>query len=193
MSLGEARAAVSSCTRCGLCETRANAVPGSGPAGAEVVFVGEAPGRSEDARGEPFVGAAGRVLDGALGRAGAARGSVYITNVVKCRPPGNRAPTEAEREACRGHLEAELEIIRPRIVCVMGNTALGSVLGMSGITGCRGKTASRGGRLYFITVHPAAAMYNPGLAGVLDADVARLFSLVGDLREGRDVPVDIGP
>ncbi|CAI9831426.1 Type-4 uracil-DNA glycosylase [Nitrosopumilaceae archaeon] len=191
MRLGAIAEGVSSCTACGLCETRTRAVPGSGSGGAALVLVGEAPGRSEDLRGEPFVGAAGRILDGALGRAGVARGDVYITNVVKCRPPGNRVPTGAERDACRAHLEAELAEIGPEIICVMGNTALGSLLGESGITKLRGRVARVGGRVFMATVHPAAVIYNPSLAGALDEDIARAARLAAAARGGAEVPVDI--
>jgi len=119
---------VTACLRCGLCSTRTNAVPGSGDVAAEIMFVGEAPGRREDMLGEPFVGAAGTRLSGALERAGLSRSKVYITNVVKCRPPDNRVPTATEREACSEYLRREIAAIRPRIICIMGNNAFGSVL-----------------------------------------------------------------
>lgn len=190
MSIDAVRGRVVSCTLCPLCETRTNAVPGAGDPRADVVFIGEAPGRSEDARGEPFVGAAGRILVESLARAGVQRRQVYITNVVKCRPPKNRVPRESEREACSAYLEAELDAIDPAMICIMGNTAFGSVLGGSEITKHRGTVAKKGGRLYYITVHPAAAIYNPGLVDVLDSDLARMFALVGDLKAGKEVPVD---
>ncbi|RNJ77191.1 MAG: uracil-DNA glycosylase [Nitrosopumilus sp. H13] len=190
-SLKQTRQDVISCTRCELCKTRTNAVPGKGSSNADVVFVGEAPGRNEDERGEPFVGAAGRILSESLERAGISRDDVYITNVVKCRPPGNRVPKTEEREACSGYLAEELAAIRPSMVCVLGNTAFGSVLGGAEITKYRGKIARKDGQLYFITVHPAATIYNSGLVEVLDGDIARMFSLIRELKNGRDVPVDI--
>ncbi len=171
------RRRVAGCTLCSLCEGRTNAVPGSGSAGSRIMLVGEAPGRSEDARGEPFVGAAGRILTEALELAGARRDSVYITNVVKCRPPGNRVPTDGEREKCMPYLEAEIRLVGPSMICVMGNTALGSVLGLEGITRHRGKVVRKGGRDYFVTVHPAAAIYNRDLLPVLRADVEKLVRL----------------
>ena len=191
MSIEQIRKNVISCTRCDLCKTRKNAVPGKGNSNADVMFVGEAPGRIEDERGEPFVGAAGKILSKFLGRAGVSRDNVYITNVVKCRPPGNRVPKTEEREACREYLAEELAAIKPKIVCVLGNTAFGSVLGGSEITKYRGKTARKDGQLYFITVHPAATIYNSGLVEVLDGDIAKMFSLIRELKSGGTVRADI--
>ncbi len=182
---------VRGCTECKLHKTRTRAVPGVGSATSDVVFIGEAPGRTEDARGEPFVGAAGQMLSWALEAAGSSREKVYITNVVKCRPPENRVPDAGERKACRRHLDGEMEIIRPKIICIMGNTAFGSMLGRTGIGKVRGKVCRMDGQLYFLTVHPAATLYNRDLVGVLNADIARLFEILGDMRSGRDVRVDI--
>ena len=185
------RREVTGCTRCGLCDTRTNAVPGAGSPRADVMFVGEAPGRNEDQKGEPFVGAAGTRLSSALGKAGIARGSVYITNVVKCRPPNNRVPNTTERDACRDYLEREIAAVDPGIICVLGNTAFASVLGGSQITKFRGKVVRKDGRLYFLTIHPAATIYNQELVGVLDGDIARLFEVVKEIRSGGGVRVDI--
>lgn len=176
-TLGEIAAAVRECTRCDLCKTRKNAVPGIGDARATVVFVGEAPGRNEDLRGRPFVGQAGRILTRALEEAGVSRESVYITNTVKCRPPKNRVPREAERRACRAYLDLEMQIIKPRVVCVMGNTAYGSLLGGTGITEKRGVPVERDGVVYFPTIHPAAVIYNSSLADVLVKDMKKLFEV----------------
>lgn len=172
-----ARLRVAECTKCPLCEGRTHAVPGRGAAPSRIMIIGEAPGRSEDLRGEPFVGAAGARLDEALRAAGLRRDSVYITNVVKCRPPGNRAPTNEERAACRPHLDAELSLVRPSMVCIMGNTALGAVLGMSGITRHRGKVIRRGGIDYFVTVHPAATIYNKDMMPALVGDMKALAAM----------------
>ncbi len=188
--IDEIRGAVVECRLCGLCETRTNAVPGSGNGSAEIVFVGEAPGRSEDQRGEPFVGAAGTRLSAALEKAGISRGDVYITNVVKCRPPNNRVPKQEERQACAGHLQGELDAIKPRIICVMGNTAFGSLLGGSDITRFRGKTYAMGGNLYFACLHPAATIYNPSLVQTLEDDIAEVARLCARIRDGGDVKVD---
>lgn len=168
------RKEIESCTKCDLCEGRTNPVPGSGSADADIMLVGEAPGRSEDLRGVPFVGAAGKKLDEALEHAGLNRDSVYITNVVKCRPPDNRVPTDSERAECRAYLELEIKAIKPKIICIMGNTAYGSLLGGRNIMKERGKTIKQDGRDYFLTIHPAAAIYNQKLVKTLKSDLALL-------------------
>ena len=140
-SLEQVRNQVVSCTKCELCKTRNNSVPGKGNHNSEIIFIGEAPGRSEDMIGEPFVGAAGKKLSDALEYAGISRESVYITNVVKCRPPNNRVPSQAEKESCRNYLESEIALIKPKVICIMGNTAYQSILGGKNITKERGQKA----------------------------------------------------
>ena len=179
------------CTRCDLCKTRTRAVPGNGSPASDVMFVGEAPGRNEDIRGEPFVGAAGRQLTLALERAGIPRDTVYITNVVKCRPPENRVPTVSERATCKEYLKEEVSIIKPKIICVLGNTAFKSLLGGGEITKFRGKIARKDGQLYFLTVHPAATIYNQELVPVLQDDIVKLFDTITELKNGKTVPVDV--
>jgi DNA polymerase len=178
MELEKIRKDVIGCTKCGLCKTRTNAVPGKGNPNSDIVFVGEAPGKTEDERGEPFVGAAGKKLTDALEKSGMSRDSVYITNVVKCRPPNNRVPTEVERAMCMQYLEAELDAIRPKVVCILGNTASNSVLGQSDITKNRGRVVEKNGRKYFLTFHPAAIIYNQKLAKVFEDDIATLTKMV---------------
>lgn len=173
-TLESIKSQVISCTKCDLCKTRKNAVPGKGSADAKIVFIGEAPGRSEDAKGEPFVGTAGERLTQALEEAGLSRNSVYITNVVKCRPPNNRIPNQKERDACREYLESELAILEPKIICVMGNTAYNSLLDGKDITKNRGKFLEKNGRTYFITIHPAATIYNQELGPILKSDIKKL-------------------
>ena len=129
ISLEQVRNQVVSCTKCDLCNTRNNSVPGKGDYNSEIIFIGEAPGRSEDKVGEPFVGAAGKKLSDALEYAEISREAVYITNVVKCRPPNNRVPTVNEKESCRDYLESEIALIKPKVICIMGNTAYQSILG----------------------------------------------------------------
>jgi DNA polymerase len=177
--LEKIREQVITCTKCDLCKTRINAVPGKGSQNAKIVFIGEAPGRTEDQRGEPFVGSAGKKLTAMLERNGILRQSVYITNVVKCRPPNNRVPTESERLACREYLEAEIEAINPKIICVLGNTASNSVLGQAEITKNHGQTIEKGGRMYFLTFHPAAIIYNQELGTLMEHDIQKLAKMVG--------------
>jgi len=178
MNITEIREEVVKCTKCELCKTRTNAVPGKGSPNAKIVFIGEAPGRTEDMRGEPFVGAAGKKLDDALVKNGIERDSVYITNVVKCRPPNNRVPNESERQSCISYLNAELDAIKPQIICILGNTASNSVLGQGEITKNRGKIIDKDGKKYFLTFHPAAIIYNQELAATFESDIATLAKLI---------------
>jgi DNA polymerase len=174
IELEKIRSQVISCTNCDLCKTRTNAVPGKGNPNAEIIFVGEAPGRTEDLKGEPFVGAAGKKLTEMLEKNGISRESVYITNVVKCRPPNNRVPTESERLACSEYLEKEIQLINPKIICIMGNTACNSILGQGEITKNRGKIIKKDGKTFFLTFHPAATIYNQELIPLMEKDLATL-------------------
>ncbi len=179
------------CVKCDLCKTRTNSVPGKGNFKSNVIFVGEAPGRNEDKNGEPFIGVAGKKLSAALEAAGILREEVYITNIVKCRPPKNRVPTSAERETCKDYLKQEISIIKPKIICVLGNTAFNSLLGGSEITKFRGKLVLKDNQLYFLTVHPAATIYNQELIKVLNKDILKLFDLITELKNNKKVKIDI--
>ena len=185
------RQQVAACDRCSLSETRKNSVPGNGSFRADVIFVGEAPGRNEDAHGIPFVGMAGRKLSAALEYSGVTRDEVYITNVVKCRPPDNRVPDQTERETCRDYLQKEIQIIDPKMICIMGNTAFGSILGGDRITEHRGKIMRKNNRLYFVTIHPAAAIYRQELFDVLKSDIKSMFGAITELKNGKNVTVDV--
>ncbi len=143
--------------------------------------------RSEDLQGKPFVGTAGQILSEALEYAGLKRVDIYITNVVKCRPPNNRQPLKEEQDACREHLLKELEIIRPKVICILGNTAFGSLLDGNSITKNRGKIINRDGNLYFVTVHPAAAIYNPDLRQVLKDDMKFLAQTLDKIKKGLQI------
>ena len=187
--LDDVKNRVISCVNCNLSKSRTNAVPGNGNKNSDVIFVGEAPGRNEDLKGKPFVGTAGQILSEALEYAGFPRDQVYITNVVKCRPPDNRQPMTEERTACRPYLSEELEIIKPKIICILGNTAYRSLLDGSEITKNRGKIVKSNGQLYFVTVHPAAIIYNPGLRQVLKDDFVLLAKSLDKLRKGLDVEI----
>ncbi len=179
------------CTKCDLCKTRTNAVPGKGNFQSDVIFVGEAPGRNEDQKGEPFIGVAGKKLSIALDEAGISRDDVYITNIVKCRPPNNRVPKTSERETCQEYLKQEISIIKPEIICILGNTAFNSILGGSEITKFRGKVVRKDNLLYFLTIHPAATIYNQKLIDVLKSDISKLFELIRELKNNKEVTVDI--
>ena len=181
------RSQVISCVKCNLSKTRTNAVPGKGNLKAEVLFIGEAPGKNEDLKGEPFVGSAGNILSEALASAGLSRDDVYITNVVKCRPPNNRIPLQEEKESCHPYLSKELQIIKPKIICIMGNTAYGSLLGGNSITKNRGKIIEKDGQRYFLTIHPAAAIYNQELKSVLISDMKTLVETLDRLKKDENL------
>lgn len=181
------RLQVISCTKCNLSKSRTNAVAGKGNYNAEIMFIGEAPGRNEDLKGEPFVGVAGKILSEALEYAGLSRDDVFITNVVKCRPPNNRIPLEEEKNSCQQYLTAELDIIKPKIICILGNTAYGSILGGDSITKNRGKIIKKNGQLYFLTIHPAAVIYTPSLKQILKDDIKTLVETLGKIKKGIQV------
>src|SRR4249919_4394490 len=177
-------AEIAGCTRCRLAQGRTQVVFGVGNAEAELMFVGEAPGFHEDKQGYPFVGQAGKLLDQLLGGIGMSREDVYIANVLKCRPPGNRDPMPDEIEACESHLFRQLELIEPKLVATLGNFATKLLSGKpTGITRVHGQEqqVELGGRavLLYPIFHPAAALYTPRMLDVLKSDFARLPELIG--------------
>ncbi|MBU4175815.1 MAG: uracil-DNA glycosylase [Actinobacteria bacterium] len=158
-TLEELREELGECTRCSLCRGRNNIVFGDGNPDAQLMFVGEAPGRAEDAQGLPFVGPAGKLLDRLLEDIGLKRGDTYIANVIKCRPPGNRDPLPEETEACSPFLQEQTEIIRPRILCALGRVAAGFMMGKSvQITRIHGQRFEGAGYFLVPVLHPAAAL-----------------------------------
>lgn len=169
------------CTRCPLHLRRANAVPGEGPSDAAVVIIGEGPGMHEDLKGRPFVGAAGKQLDGLLKEAGLVRGNVYITNVVKCRPPENRRPTEAEAAACHPYLERQISLLHPTIIVLLGDSALKRFLPEQSLGGAHGRLFTRAGMTFFPTYHPAAMIYNRTLEKVSSEDFKALGKILAGL------------
>jgi len=168
-SLNSLHEEIKSCSRCPLAAGRKNAVPGEGPDRAEILLVGEAPGRDEDLAGRPFVGRAGSVLNRCLQDAGIHRSEVFITNVVKCRPPGNRRPKREEVKACRPYLESQMELVRPKVVILMGNAATRAVLDTEGVTSLRGRIYRD---LFFVTFHPAAILRNVNFRESFVADLS---------------------
>ena len=174
----------SACTRCPqLAAARKTVVFGSGNADADLMFVGEAPGAREDEQGVPFVGQAGRLLDTLLGEIGLTRGEVFVTNVLRCRPPQNRDPLPSEIDNCQEYLFRTLDLIQPRVVCTLGNFATKLLRGdQTGITRLHGREeirriGPRTVRLYPI-YHPAAALYTPSMLETLRGDVSRLPELL---------------
>jgi uracil-DNA glycosylase len=187
---------VAGCTRCALAQGRTQVVFGSGDPDADLMFVGEAPGFHEDKQGVPFVGAAGKLLDQLLAEIGLTRGDVYVANVLKCRPPGNRDPLPEEIEACESHLWRQIELIQPRVVATLGNFATKLLSGRpTGITRVHGQEqeTTLGGRrvLLYPIYHPAAALYTPRMLEVLRSDFARLPELIG--REVAPPPELLAP
>jgi uracil-DNA glycosylase family 4 len=180
----ELAAEIRSCVRCPLHSSRKNAVPGEGPSDASVVIVGEAPGRNEDEQGRPFVGAAGQNLDALLSEAGLNRESVFITNSVKCRPPENRRPARSELDACHPYLRRQVEAIAPRVVVLLGDTALKEFFPESTLGRSHGTPMRRSGLEFFPTYHPASVIYNPSLKETLDDDFRKLGALVRGERGG---------
>ena len=180
-------AEASGCTRCPLAATRTTVVFGEGDPHASLMVIGEGPGREEDLQGRPFVGRSGQLLDRLLAEeAGMARADVYIANVVKCRPPGNRDPEPAEIDACRPYLAGQVERIRPRVVLTLGNFSTRTILATrEGITKLRGRPHPWGpdGTVVLPTFHPAAALRGGGeVLARMRADFVRARELLGDAR-----------
>ncbi len=177
-TLAQLRERVDECTLCSLGKSRTNLVFGDGSETAELMFVGEAPGRVEDQTGLPFVGPAGKLLDRMLGGIGIERSEVYITNVVKCRPPGNRDPEPGEHQTCNPYLQDQFRIINPTIVCALGRIAAGVLLGRSiQITKLHGNKIEHRGRVIVPVFHPAAALRSADNMQKLehDFDMLRLY------------------
>ena len=159
--LEEIAAQVRGCTRCPLCQTRSNAVPGEGPIGTLLAFIGEAPGADEDEQGRPFVGKSGQLLREAIRDAGLAESDVFIGNVLKCRPPGNRDPLPEEMEACRSYLFAQLAILQPRMIVTVGRISMDLLIkpGLK-ITQYRGQHIRRNGQSFMPIYHPSYVLRN---------------------------------
>ena len=191
-TLEEVAREASTCTRCRLSNGRTQVVFGVGNPGADVMFIGEGPGYHEDKQGEPFVGAAGQLLNRMLQEIGLRREDVYICNVIKCRPPGNRDPLPDEIEACRPYLEAQLHLIRPRVVVTLGNFATRFVLDRPvSITRVRGQRFTWEGRAVVPTFHPAAILHGGGEASSQMTALRSDFQTIRDiLAEPPPVPVE---
>ncbi len=161
-TLEDLRKSMGDCRCCGLAEGRTNIVFGEGNPNALLMFIGEGPGRDEDLQGRPFVGAAGQLLDKIIAAGGWTREEVYIANIVKCRPPGNRVPSREEAEACKPWLRRQIELIAPRIIVLLGATALQFTIDPKArITACRGRWIERGRIKIMPTFHPAALLRDP--------------------------------
>jgi DNA polymerase len=187
---------VAVCTRCALHHSRKNGVPGEGPATAEIMFIGEGPGFHENEQGRPFVGAAGQLLDQLLQQAGLKRADVWITNVVKCRPPANRDPLPEEITACTTNfLDQQVQVINPPIIVTLGRFSMGKYMPEAKIGAVHGQMRQVGERHVIAMYHPAAALRRPALKPVLVEDFARLPALLRQARaaQGRPARSGAGP
>ena len=167
------------CPKCPLCQSRTLAVPGTGPPMAKVMIIGEAPGKDEDKSGEPFVGSAGRYLDHVLEGTGIERSDLFITNIVKCRPEGNRLPRALEVDTCTSlYLFNQIELVNPRLILLLGSVAAKKLLGVKKVEEVRGRVVEHAGRNYLVTYHPAVRFYREDLAQQLKKDFALLKKLL---------------
>ena len=176
---------VSVCTKCTLYHSRKMAVPGEGPATAEIMFIGEGPGFHENEQGRPFVGAAGQFLDQLLAQAGVTRAEVFITNVVKCRPPQNRDPMPEEVETCTSnYLDHQIEAINPSIIVTLGRFSMNKFFPGAKISAVHGQMRKVGNRYAIAMFHPAAALHQASLKPAIMADFAKLPDLLKEARAG---------
>ena len=176
-------AEVRRCTACRLCEKRTKAVPGEGALKSGIMFIGEGPGFHEDQQGRPFVGQAGKLLEEMLAAVGLRREQVYITNVVKCRPPGNRDPQPDEIAACNGYLDRQIAAINPRIVVTLGRYSLARFFPGAKISAVHGEPKYADGRAYVPFYHPAAGLRTPSIKQMLFEDIQKLPAIAKRLNE----------
>ena len=176
------------CTLCSLSSTRINAVPGEGSKNADIVFIGEGPGFHEDKRGIPFVGPAGRFLDELLASIGLSRNDVYITNVVKCRPPDNRDPLPEEVDSCKPYLDTQIDLISPKLIVTLGRHSMSWFFPGYAISKVHGKPRLWNGITMCPMYHPAAALHNPNLRSVIQNDFKELPNILARLEDINDDP-----
>lgn len=183
VELDQLAAEIRSCRKCRLGEGRTHAVPGEGPADAEIMFIGEGPGFHEDRQGRPFVGASGNLLEELLASIGLTRQQVYIANVIKCRPPGNRDPLPDELEACRPYLDRQIELIRPKVIVTLGRFSMARYFPGQSITRIHGQVKRVGNVAYIPLFHPAAALRNARWMEAIKQDFARIPAVLQELQQ----------
>ena len=185
---------VSSCNKCELNHSRKKGVPGEGPSNAEIMFIGEGPGFHENMQGRPFVGAAGDLLVELLDSIGMKREDVFITNVVKCRPPGNRDPAPEELKACKPYLDQQIQIINPSVIVTLGRFSMARFIPQAKISEIHGQPIRVKGMLVMPFYHPAAALHRPSLRSVVEEDFAKLPALIAGVEKALEYqpeePVD---
>ena len=177
---------VRACTKCSLCKSRSKAVPGEGPGNSQVMFIGEGPGFYEDREGRPFVGPAGRFLEELLLSIGLKREDVYITNMVKCRPPNNRDPLPAEIQACDSYLERQIQLIQPKVIVTLGRYSLARFFPKETVTRARGKPRKKDGLVIYPMLHPAAALHRQDLRKVIEGDIKAIPDLLQQTEASKE-------
>lgn len=174
---------IAACQRCDLAKGRTQTVPGEGPENAEIMFIGEAPGFHEDRQGRPFVGAAGQFLEELLASIGLKREEVYIANVIKCRPPGNRDPLPDEIETCKPYLDKQIELIQPKLIVTLGRYSMARYFPNASITRIHGQPRRIGGRIYYPMFHPAAALHQPRWRSAVEEDMLKIPQILKEAEE----------
>jgi uracil-DNA glycosylase family 4 len=182
---------IKTCQLCILSQGRTNAVPGEGPEDADIMFIGEGPGFHEDRQGRPFVGAAGNYLEELLEKIDLSRQEVYITNVVKCRPPGNRDPQPAEIEACRPYLDKQIDLLRPRLIVTLGRFSMQRYFPGASISRIHGQPKRVGNVIYYPMFHPAAALHQPRWRSLLEEDILKIPDLLAKLDDIEEAEPEI--
>lgn len=182
-TLDEIRSEIAQCHRCGLANGRKRTVPGEGPSNADIMFIGEGPGFYENEQGKPFVGQAGKFLDELLAAAGYERETVFITNVVKCRPPGNRDPQPDELSACGDFLDRQIALIQPKVIVTLGRHSMGRYFTDAKISRIHGQAAWVNGQLVVAMYHPAAGLHQPNLKPTIMADFRKLPEIIEQAKK----------
>ncbi len=182
------------CTKCDLCKMRTKTVPGDGPVDAPILFIGEAPGFHEDRQGRPFIGPSGKLLDDLLDSIGMSRADVFVTNVVKCRPPGNRDPLPDEVTTCTStYLQRQIEIINPRMIVTLGRFSMERYFPGEKISKIHGQAKRADGRIYFPMYHPAAALHQPKWLEDVKADMLKVPALLEEARTMEPEKIEADP
>lgn len=192
-TMQEITSQVTECVRCNLHFSRKKAVPGEGPLNASLMFIGEGPGFFENEQGRPFVGQAGKFLEELLAKIGMDRSMVFITNVVKCRPPGNRDPLPEELAACAEFLDRQIAALNPKVIVTLGRFSMAKFLPSARISDMHGQSAWIKGRLIVPMYHPAAALHQPSLKSTIEKDFVRLPELLAQNEKNFDQPIESKP
>jgi uracil-DNA glycosylase family 4 len=182
---------IRTCEKCILSQGRTHPVPGEGPEDAEIMLIGEGPGFHEDRQGRPFVGASGNYLEELLAKIDLKRTDVYIANVVKCRPPGNRDPQPDEIEACRPYLDRQIDLVRPRLIVTLGRFSMQRYFPGASISRIHGQPKRVGNVIYYPMFHPAAALHQPRWRSLLEEDILRIPELLAKLDEIEEEEPDL--